>query len=471
MAAPCLESIMTTSNTTELLDQYLAETPNRSDCDDSPDLSKWKKLKKRQIIDLIEASLRRYAWLREHDAEIPDAHQPRLKLVDLLRTLYTVKKLPCTEADLRMMLDLTTPLLDYIAPDGPVDHVMEYIHENDLTPELCQSLHNFQANLREVGSVSSMQSLRQRLHTLLFMDEWEPLEPSKCWSESIRRDFRGMEGARKTHWRRLLKHIRGNAPKRMPPAWAREASEHLASVGIDDFNKQLALWFAPFRSGEPLPLSIPGSHVLKGLVWYVAVSEDETARQTALWLLDVKWKQKRNMEKAMTALEVLGVSKEELLERNLIAKPSPGPSLPSFGNILESLGWARDMMQMFNNPDSTPPSPEKMMEDLQNMAASNPMMKQVADSMKASMSTDVVVDHDEDLMIVQGQQHFYRVFLSDGRIERVTDNVELELDWENIPDDLRMTLGGKSDLPNQSHLLAGFLQHDSVYGRYFRVKG
>lgn len=43
---------MTTTNTSELLEQFLAETPNRRDWDNSPDLSKWKKLKKRQIIDL-----------------------------------------------------------------------------------------------------------------------------------------------------------------------------------------------------------------------------------------------------------------------------------------------------------------------------------------------------------------------------------------------------------------------------------
>ena len=372
---------MSTSNTPELLDQYLAETPNRRDWDDSPDLSKWKKLKKRQIIDLIEAILKRYAWLREHDAEISNAHFDRLKLLDLHRTLHTVKKLPYTEADLRAMLDSTTPLLDHIPPDGPIDHVMEYVQENDLTPELCQSLHNFQDNLREYGSVASMQSLRQRLHTLLFMDEWDPLNPSKCWSESIRRDFRAMEGERKTDWRRLLKHIRGNAPKRMPPAWAQEASQRLAAVGIDDFNQQLAVWFAPFRSGEPLPLSITGSHVLKGLVWYVAVSGDETAKQTALWLLDVKWKQKRNMEKAMTALEVLGISNEELLKRNLIAKPALPKALPGFGNLMESLGWMRNVIQTFKNPENySPEMAEKLMEDLQNGASSNPMMKQVADS-------------------------------------------------------------------------------------------
>src|SRR6185369_11300873 len=252
----------------ERLDEYLSS--------EDQDLAKWKKLPKREIIDLIEAILRRYAWLREHDAEVADAHVKRLRLVQLLRVLYT-KKLPCTEADLRMMLDLTVPLLDYIAPDGPVDYVMEYIKENDLTPELCESLHNFQANLQEAGSVATMQSLRQRLYTLLFMDEWEPLDPAKCWSESIRRDFRALEGERKSNWRRLLKHIRGNAPQIMPPAWAREAAERLAAVGLDDFNQQLALWFAPFRSGQPLPLSVAGSHVLKGLVWYAAVSSDETA--------------------------------------------------------------------------------------------------------------------------------------------------------------------------------------------------
>lgn len=431
------------------------------------DLARFKKLPKRQIIDLIRAILTHYAWLREHDAEIRDAHEQRLKLVALLRTLYTTKKLPCTEADLRMMLDLTAPLLDYIAPDGPVDYVMEYIKDHDLTPELAASLHDFQENLKESGSVASMQSLRQRLHTLLFMDEWEPLNPAKCWSESIRRDFRAMEGERKAKWRRLLKHIRGNAPKRMPPAWAREAAEYLAAVGIDDFNQQLALWFAPFRSGEPLPLSVAGSHVVKGLVWYVAVSEDETAKQTAMWLLDAKWKQKRNKEKAMTALEVLGISEQELLKRNLIEQPAAGKSPVSLGQLVESLGWAQQMMQKLRNPDQ---SREQLIDELQSRENTNPIMKRVADSMKPWTSTDALVDHDEGVIIVQGQQHFYRVFLADARIERVTDNAELELNWENLPDSTRMMFRSERGLEHQCNLLAQFLRLDSQFGNYFRVK-
>jgi hypothetical protein len=198
--------------------------------------------------------LLRLAWLDQHDAELENAHLSRIRLTTLLRMLYSIKA-PCTEPDLRRLLDLTVPLLGRIAPYGPVERVVEYIQTNDLTADLCRSLHNFQANLREEMSVSqaSMQSLRQQLHMLLWLDEWEPLNPARCWSECIRRDLRAFDGERRVKWRGLLKHIHGNAPVRMPAGWARQAGPLLEAVGIEDFREQIHLWFAPFRSGEPLP--------------------------------------------------------------------------------------------------------------------------------------------------------------------------------------------------------------------------
>src|SRR5262245_1972599 len=387
---------------------------------------KWKKLPKRQTIDLIEAVLQRLNWLVEHDADLRDAHFSRLKLIKLLPQLYS-RKLPCTETDLQMMLGLTVPLLDHIAPNGPVDYVMEYIKENDLTPELCSLLHHFQENLREVGSVASMQSLRQRLYTLLFMDEWEPLNPARCWSECIRRDFRAMTGERRRHWRQLLKHIRGNAPQNMPASWARDAETFLATVGIDDFIEQLALWFAPFRSGQPLPLSVAGSHIVKSLIWYVAVSRDERAKEIAFSLLDVKWKQKKNMTKSMVALGALGISKEELLSRGLITEQkTPAPK------ILER------MLEVFKAPN---------------------------------VNTHIVADQDGDLIVVQGQLHFYRLFRSTGTIERVTDNAKLELNWTAIPDYERLYLRPECDSDDQLHRRAVMLMYDSIFGSYFRISG
>ena len=385
---------------------------------------KWKKLPKRQTIDLIQAVLVRFTWLRENDAKLTDAHLARLKLIKLLRLLYK-RKLPCTAADLRTMLDLTVPLLDSIAPDGPVDYVMEYYKDNELTPQLCESLRTFQGNLIEQGSVSSMQSLRQRLHMLLWMDEWDELNPAHCWSESIRRDFRAMSPERKQKWRPLLKHLKGNAPVHMPAGWAREAEIYLQAVGVDDFVAQLQLWFAPFRSGHPLPLSVAGSHVLKGLIWYAAVSKDERARDYSLWLLDVKWKQKRNMTKSMIALEVFGITKEELLSRDLIK-----PEQQTSSRILQRL------TEVLSYPNTY---------------------------------THIVSDPDGEMIIVQGQLHFYRLFRSTGRIERASDNKEIELDWSAIPDQMRLYLHQTCDSPEQLQLRATLLMYDSLYLKLFRA--
>ena len=449
------------TSASDLLDAYLI--------DDHQNLTKYKKLPKRQIIELIEASLRNYTWLREHDAELPDAHVARLKLAKLLQALHTVKKLPYTEPELRTMIDLTTPLLNYIPPDGPVDHVMEYIKENDLTPELCRSLHNFQANLRDYGSVASMQSLRQRLYTLLFMDEWDQLKPSKCWSECVRKDFRAMRGKRKEHWRRLLKHIRGNA-KGLPDSWAEEAVERLEAVGLEDFKQQLAQWFAPFRSEEPLPLSITGSHVLKGLVWYVAVSGDEEAKETALWLLDVKWKQKRNVEKSMMALEVLGVTRKELMDRNLIAQPPPSKAAAALQNLMDIRALLNRVgfSEAVSNPEKMTEVHDRLMEELSE--PKTPVAQHMAEAMKSMVMPNVVMDHDEGVIMVQGEQHFYRLFLSTGKIERVTDNAELELNWEKIPDYMRARLDRDHNSPMQLHTLSHYLSRESIYRNFFRVK-
>jgi hypothetical protein len=382
-------------------------------------------LPKRQIVDQIEAILRRLAWLSDHDAELANAHVARLRLTQLLRVLYTVK-LPCTEADLRMMLDLTTPLLDRIAPDGPIAYVTAYLKEGDLTPELCHCLREFASHLHEEMSCgqASMQSLRQTLHMLLWLDEWEPLEPARCWSEIVRRDFRAMAGARRATWRRLLKQIRGNAPTRMPAGWARDAEARLNEVGVADFREQLCVWFAPFCSGQPLPLSVAGSHVLKGLIWYAALTRNEDVKACALGLLDVKWKQKRNVEKSMVALEVFGIEKKDLIARRLV-KDEPRA--------------ARDLIDRFMQ------------------------------SRFVTTADRFVADDDGDVIIVQGDLYFYRLFRSARRIERAGDNAVLELDWHALPDSFRLTISRACDSEEQLRRRGLLLMQDATYGRCFRV--
>ncbi len=410
------------------LNEYVLTAAQQERSGAPVDLAGWKKLPKGQILDHVEAVLRRVGWLYQHDRELHSAHLARQQLIRLLRVFYTVK-LPCTEPDLRTMLDLTAPLLEHIAPDGPVEYVTEYLKKNDLTEELSRSLREFNAKVRtDVSGMAALQSLKQRLHMLAWLDEWEPLDPARCWSECVRRDFRAMTGERRVKWRGLLKHLRGNAPPRMPSGWARDAEQRLADVGLEDFREQLHVWFAPFRSGEPLPLSVAGSHVLKTLIWYAALTRDDEAKAIALGLLDVKWKQKRNAEKLMLALEVFGISKDEMLSRGLV-KPLAAPASP-IPRFLEKLMQVEYM--------------------------------HTADRMAAA--------EDDDLMIVQGQLHFYRLFRSSGRIERATDNRVLELDWHALPHEMRHTVLRECNSEEQLRLRALMLMHDSFYKQYFTIK-
>ena len=408
------------------LNAYLQAEALRESARTPLDTKRWKKLPKRQAIDVIEAILIRLAWLDRHDAGLPAAHVDRLRLVQLLRILYTIK-LPCSERDLCAMLSLTVPLLGRVAPYGPVEYVVAYLASQDLTPDLCRALREFQAGLREEMSVgqAAMQSLRQTLHMLLWLDEWEPLDPVRCWSECIRRDFRAMSGERRDRWRRLLKHVRGNAPQRMPSGWARAAEIRLREVGLDDFRAQFCAWFAPFRSGQPLPLSVAGSHVLKGLIWYGSLTGDADVKDSALGLLDVKWKQKRNTEKSMVALAVFGISKDDLRARRLIKADAPSPVPRIIERLLSS--------PAFSSRDR------------------------------------IVADDDGDLLIVQGELHFYRVFRSTGRIERATDDALVELNWAAVPDQFRVTLRSAERLQQGSMFLAHLLMHDSIFGRFFSI--
>jgi hypothetical protein len=406
------------------LNDYLLAEEQRAAAPTPFDTATWRKLPKREMPSQIQAVLKRLAWLDQHDAELENAHLARIRLSTLLGVLYGIK-FPSAEPELRLLLDLTTPLLGRIAPYGPVERVGNYLKENDLTPELCHALRDFQAHLREEMSVSqaSMQSLRQQLHMLLWMDEWEPLDPARCWSECIRRDFRALSGERRVKWRNLLKHLRGNAPVRMPAGWARYAEPLLAAVGLEDFREQIHAWFAPFRSGEPLPLSVAGSHALKCLIWFCSVAKDDDLKDCALWLLHVKWKQKRNSEKCMVALGQFGISKEDLRARSLIPPepPAPGP---------------------------------RLIEKMRQAVCLRP-------------GNHIQMDPDGELIVVQGQMHFYRLFRSTGRIVRVTDGAVLDLNWPAIPGQWRLFLHRDCDSEQQFGYRTHLLMYDAIFNHFF----
>jgi hypothetical protein len=121
----------------------------------------------------------------------------------------------------------------------------------------------------------------------------------------------------------------------------------------------------------------------------------------------VKWKQKRNTEKTMVALTEFGFSREDLAARKLI-KPEPRDQMP---RLIEKM---RQAVCLF-----------------------------------PANHIHIHMDEDGERIIIQGQLHFYRLFRSTGRIERVTDNAVLELNWPSIPDSFRLLLHRECDSQQQ----------------------
>ena len=265
-----------------------------------------KALRKPGLVGLIRAAHARIGWIAENERELSDPRRWQDFLAELARQLYS-PSLPLEETDLILLLR-SHRAHRALWHFGPEALLAAYLETHEISPGLGAEMRRFQEELKGAAgkskyeNQSSYQAAVAQFHMLLWHDDEDPLEALRCWSEIVRRDLRAMDRARRAHWKALFRHIKGNAPAKPPAGWLKAAERHLAQVGQEDFAGCFAAWLAPFGGGEPQPLSVPGSHLLRGLLWYAAVLTDPAVARSALVLLDAKWKAKRNVDKVMTAL-------------------------------------------------------------------------------------------------------------------------------------------------------------------------
>src|SRR5215472_9433148 len=222
-----------------------------------------KELGKREIVSLIRASHARIAWIASEERALSEPRRWQEFLAQLLRNLYA-PKLPFEEADLIRMLQ-GHRRYSMLWSFGPEELVGTFLATRDLSPALANELRRFQAELRggsgqgKYQSQASYQSAVQQVHMMLWHDEGDALDPARCWSNLVRADLRAMTGARKSAWKALFRHIKGNAPAKPSPSWRKEAEKHLAEVGADEFRERFTAWLAPFERGELQTLGVAGS--------------------------------------------------------------------------------------------------------------------------------------------------------------------------------------------------------------------
>jgi hypothetical protein len=254
------------------------------------------------MISLTLAAAERVIANGELGEESAKTTEWRWRLISVLYHLYALQ-LPFTASEMCRLIDSGHGS----AP--PISRLVEYFRSHDLSPEACAALRRqrdaYTARIGRDYRHVDVQNDLQLLDMLLWHDEWDEIDPAACWSERVRCDYRAMSGDRRRRWMALLRHIRGDAGSKPAKPWIKEAHIRLAAVGVAGFRTTIGGWFACFRRPEPLRLSVVGSHVLKGLLWYCTMARDPALTGAALPIVDAAWKPKRNLDKVMVALALL----------------------------------------------------------------------------------------------------------------------------------------------------------------------
>ena len=270
---------------------------------------------KRLKLRIWKAFFARLAWLREHN--------PESSCFGPLRDLaYAIEKwkLQLTEADLLEILAGTAQLAGQANSYAPMPHLMAYVAEHGLTPELSTAIRAYRARLEEEKvyvNMPSLQLFNSRMDMLEWRDEWDEADLKKCWSQQIRADFRAMQGPERESWRRLLYSIDGDEGTKPAPKWLESAHAQIQAIGAVAFQTRLARWLDPLRAGSTQPLSRAGSFLLRSFIWLASSLNDPELMARVAEIPEVKFKPKKNCDK------VLRAAAEALGKEAPAAKPGP----------------------------------------------------------------------------------------------------------------------------------------------------
>lgn len=213
-------------------------------------------------------------------------------------------------------------------------HIQRYTQTRGYEPRLAQAVREWHPHLH--GSIAE-QTLRKHVGWWLWLDETVPVdklpkEERECWSIVVRQDLRSVQPESKGPWLRLLGNITFAVGNRIPKKWEKEARVCLKEVGAESFRRQMVKWFAPFREGRPVRLSVPGRDLLRCLLWYATLADDSSIDEAVASLAQANWKSKKDVGRLPVVLgpfldllerrrpELAHHAIEELIRRDIVFK-------------------------------------------------------------------------------------------------------------------------------------------------------
>ncbi len=421
------------------MEEVASKRPNHPLWLDIKDLKK--QFTSSQQRDLLQAAIIRAQYLT---GDRGDFSAPSLHGRPIYRILFALARLPLTLSD-----DQLLPLLKASIGRGQCawpreavcDHIEEEFQHRALKAETWRLIHELHDGMSGENSIEA-QTLRRRLAVLLWHDPYNPVELKNCWSETIRRDLRAMPGRQRAQWHSVFAAIPVSDSTEPPGKWKKAADSHIAAIGAEQFRQQLLEWFAPFHGGEPVRLTMVGSHVLKALLWYCRLLRDPKIDAAALSLLNVKW---RNKDFIFRPLTVLAGSVSTLL---------PEDAWPILLRILGALG-SKSSARLEKVVIQVAAQQGLTEDDLRSFGILKPrhgaqpqdvyrilrtLAKMNWGSAAVSNGTNSKFQYDGDYVEIQGQRDRYRAHVPSCTVRRVRDNAIVELDLDRVPDYWRSIL-------------------------------
>jgi hypothetical protein len=344
------------------------------------------------------------------------------QLHDLTYAIEEWKLTPAID-DLISALRKTAALSGCVMPYTPMPHLMAFVEEHGLTPELSTAVREFDAKVRN-GPYSINQTRHQlinsRLDMLAWWDEWNGIDLKRCWSEQIRADYRSMHSVERSNWRRLLHSIQGDEGVRPAPSWLAKAEAAIQSIGLSAFRTQLLRWFEPLRPDRSARLSREGSFLLRSLIWIIPKLESPDLLGIARGIPRVDFKPRKNAEKVIRAAAEISGS-----EYSPVKPSRPAPSLDAL--------MARALSAVLSPGACCSLSPE----------------------VAGRVHIEAEVVH------IRGDLDRYRMHISTGAIFRESDNQRVQVNVRN-PEPApfaAFNIGGISELLGQILILAEDTRH------------
>ncbi len=293
------------------------------------DLKKYKKSSEKGFLaDLLVASMLRADWYKE---QMPDRRDALTRVNSLVLHL--------SKADQILRDDQVIILLDYALKRSGIwwprlefaEILRRNLPERSYNSEIWYRIRKLHDGMHDDVGLEA-QNARRALAALLWLDPFGTVDSGKCWSEAVRADIFAMPEFKKAYWVRVFCSIPITDNTEPSSSFMKTAPQFINELGVAEFERQLLDWLRPIVAGERVRLSMIGSHMLKGLLWFARLIESTEIESVLVAMLDTNWKNKEFVFRPLT-----------VLAGNFLALPceKSGPLLDRIGAQLGSKAGAR----------------------------------------------------------------------------------------------------------------------------------